>query len=156
MPRKKVELKEIPDEIKKGKYTILGEINEQYVLLEDGRVWSRKKGDFLCTYIDKGYVYVPLMKRNGKISGYMPDMLVRKYFHSLDPIKSEEYQEIKDIPGYLVTKSGKIYSVKRYKFVNPVKMKNSGWMLVSLLKDGKRCTRYVARLVYETFIGEIP
>lgn len=56
---------------------------------------------------------------------------------------------------YSATKSGKIWSNKRGKFLAPTKKKN-GYLQVNLWKNGVMETHTVHRLVYEAFNGEIP
>lgn len=69
---------------------------------------------------------------------------------------------MKEIPGfenYLIDKSGKVWSKSRKgartgKFLSPWTTK--GHLLVRLYKNKKPHTRYVHRLVLETFIGPCP
>lgn len=63
---------------------------------------------------------------------------------------------MKDIKGYeglyAATEDGKIWSYSRKKFLSPIKIKATGYYKVNLSKDGKQTTKYIHRLVAETFI----
>lgn len=63
--------------------------------------------------------------------------------------------EMKSIPGfegyYKITKDGKVFSIKRNKFLKP-RLSMDGYKRVSLFVDGKRYEHRIARLVAMTYI----
>jgi len=68
--------------------------------------------------------------------------------------------EKKDIPnysGYKISRDGRVYSSKRggEKELTPSNHKK-GYLKISLRKNGKRIYELIHRLVYQTFVGEIP
>lgn len=58
------------------------------------------------------------------------------------------YKELKDFPGYLITKQGQIINEKTGHVLTPTKCKNSGCLKVTISGE----TRYVHRLVAETYL----
>lgn len=151
--RKKTEL---PEEYMNIKHIALNEIDEDYILLEDGRLWSRKVGKFKKTLTSKdGYLVYKLTRKDTKKCSIFPvECLVRKYFIKTAPIDQVEYKHIVDNNKYYVTKDGRIFNVRNCSFVKPAKT-NTGWLIVGLIKDHKRVSTYVARAVYQTFVGPI-
>lgn len=61
-------------------------------------------------------------------------------------------KELEDFPGYWITKSGRVFSMRSRRFLKPKKHK-FGHLFLTLMKDNKRYNRYIHRLVLETFIG---
>lgn len=60
-------------------------------------------------------------------------------------------KDIKDFDNYSVTKTGEIFSKRYSKFLKGSKNKD-GYLTVELRKDKKSYTRYIHRLVAETFL----
>lgn len=142
---------ELPDEYKNIKHVVLEEIDPDYILFEDGRVFSKKIGDFKTITISKGYKMYTMNRTSFDI-----DFLIRKYFKSEDIIKEGGFVPIKDFDGYMINKEGQLYSVKYHTVISTLARTNTGWPIVCLMKDCKQHTKYVAKLVYNTFVGEIP
>lgn len=74
-------------------------------------------------------------------------------------------QYIKDVPGYegiyAVTRDGRVFSYKRRRFLKPYTTHSKTWgehgrPLVDLMTNGKKKMWFVSKLVYITFVGEIP
>lgn len=67
------------------------------------------------------------------------------------------FVKIKDFPNYLINKQGEVYSRHRKKIIGYNEL---GYRRVDLRRsDGDkkiRVSRFIHRLVYETFKGEIP
>lgn len=142
---------ELPDEYKNIKHVVLEEIDPDYILFEDGRVFSKKVGDFKTATISKGYKMYTMNRTSFDI-----DFLIRKYFKSEDIIKEGGFVPIKDFDGYMINKEGQLFSTKFHAVISTLARTNTGWPIVCLMKDHKQHTKYVAKLVYNTFIGEIP
>jgi hypothetical protein len=73
----------------------------------------------------------------------------------------KEKKEIKDFPGYFITACGKIYStktgkLKRKKTSKRNYKKKNDYDVVHFVKEGKRYKRFVHRLVWQTWGGDIP
>ncbi len=62
------------------------------------------------------------------------------------------HKAIKGFEDYLVTDTGKVYSLKSQKYLKACKHKK-GYMLVNLCKNGQHYTKRVHRLVAVAFIG---
>lgn len=72
----------------------------------------------------------------------------------------EIWKEIKGYPNYMVSNMGRVKSLgnnktRKEKILNLYK-RTGGYLYVSLSKNGKLKNYRVHRLVYETFLGEIP
>lgn len=163
-------LHDIPEEVMHLGYAILTDINEAYVLTGDGRLWSRKSNQFIQSikYYDKFQGYA-IIKKNGKQSIYSKNKLMGKYFSTINEYMKgeafteakyyeaigEDYKEVKNYEDYLITKSGKLFSIKQYKFITP-KVTQTGWPVFSLMKDKKRVTAYLAHIVFNSWVGDIP
>ena len=62
-------------------------------------------------------------------------------------------KDIKNYEGlYAITEDGQVWSYSRKIFLKPILMKKSGYYKVNLSKEGNQMTKYVHRLVAETFI----
>lgn len=61
------------------------------------------------------------------------------------------HKAIKGFEDYLITDTGRVYSLKSGKYLKPCKHKK-GYLLVNLCKNGKQNVKKVHRLVAETFI----
>lgn len=74
-------------------------------------------------------------------------------------MKSEEKITMKDIPTweglYKATTDGRIYSVRRHKFLTPI-INNIGYHQVRLFFKDRREQLEVSHLIYTTFKGPIP
>jgi hypothetical protein len=73
----------------------------------------------------------------------------------------KEKKEIKGFEGYFITACGKIYStktgkLKRKKTSKRNYKKKNDYSVVHFVKDGKRYKRFVHRLVWENWGGDIP
>lgn len=64
-------------------------------------------------------------------------------------------KEIPDFPGYYATPEGRIWSSKSRKFRRQ-HAKPTGHLYMGLWKNNNGYTRYVHRLVLETFVGSCP
>lgn len=62
--------------------------------------------------------------------------------------------QIKNCPRYFVTSDFHIYDSKTCKLLNEYQS-NSGHLFVSIVKDNKRTTAWIHRIVYETYYGEV-
>ena len=58
---------------------------------------------------------------------------------------------INDFPDYLIDENGNIYSIKKKKFLNP-SITDKGYLKVNLYNNGVYKTKFVHRLVAETFL----
>ena len=65
-------------------------------------------------------------------------------------------EEMKDIVGYegeyAITRDGNVWSYKSKKFLKPADNNGKGYMTICLIKNGKKKTHYIHRLVAEAFI----
>lgn len=147
----KNKLIELPDEYKNMKYVVMDDIDPDYILFEDGRIYSKKIGDFKIPTISRGY---EMYSMNG--TSFDVDYLIRRYFKQIDDLKKGDFVPIKDFDEYLINKKGQIYSLKYFSFISSKSRTVTGWPIVCLMKDGKRHTAYIAKLVYNTFVGDIP
>ena len=81
-------------------------------------------------------------------------MRVNKCIYDFQVMEGEELREIPGFPRYKASTEGRIFSYtnpKKPKVLRP-SLDGSGYPIVALMKDGKRYTKKVARLVAETFI----
>lgn len=66
---------------------------------------------------------------------------------------------LENFPGYFISDSGEVFSTKKGK---TMQKKDStprgqyGYRIVTLYSNGKRCTKYLHRLVTNAFLGECP
>lgn len=164
-------LHEIPEEVKQKGYAILNDINQAYVLTKDGKVWSRRHDKYMkpLFYHEKYEGYALIKSCNGKQSVYSKKLLMDKYFTSVNEILKgevykeakyyqavgEDYTQAKNYEGYLITKSGKLFSIKQYKFITP-KLTQTGWPVFSLMRGKKRVSAYLAHIVFNSWVGEVP
>jgi hypothetical protein len=86
---------------------------------------------------------------------------LRKIYKRKKQIMKKEKREIKEFEGYFITDSGKIYStktgkLKRKKTSKRNYKKKNDYSVVHFVKEGQRYKRFVHRLVWQTFVGEIP
>lgn len=142
---------EIPEEYKDKKHIVLTDIDPEYILFEDGKIFSKKTGKFKIISYSHG-VPIYCMRR----TTYSVDFLIRKYFKSEDIIKEGGYVLIKGFDDYMINKKGQIFSLNQHMVISTFARTKTGWPIVSLMKDHKRYTLYVAKLVFNTFVGEIP
>ena len=63
----------------------------------------------------------------------------------------EIWKVIKEFPNYMVSNMGNVYSIKHKKVMSP-RDNSCGYLTLSLCKDSKKHTKYVHRLVAETFL----
>ena len=145
--------KDIPDFIKNQKHVLLTDIDEKYVLLEDGRVWSRATNRFL-QQARPGMYSFRITKKN-RLTTFCKAALLRKYFTNIDELITEEYREVYDNSNYLITKDGQVYSKLKNKFLKPVLVQKSGWLIVSLMYGQNRKSVYIATALWEAFNGPI-
>jgi hypothetical protein len=76
----------------------------------------------------------------------------KNYIQLTIPFDFEEFRDIEGYEGlYRISNQGKVYSVKRDKFLKPQKKKN-GYLHVNLSKNEKQKFYYVHRLVASAFI----
>ena len=81
-------------------------------------------------------------------------MRTNKCIYDFQLMEDEELKQIEEFPRYMVSNKGRVFS-----FTNPKKPKmlrpspdGFGYMKVALMRDGKRITKKVARLVAQAFI----
>lgn len=81
-------------------------------------------------------------------------MRTNKCIYDYQLLEGEELKQIEEFPRYMVSNKGRVFS-----FTNPKKPKmlrpspdGFGYMQVALMRDGKRITKKVARLVAKAFI----
>lgn len=67
-----------------------------------------------------------------------------------------EIIQVSDFSDYFVSKKGDVYSCKNQRFKKLKNRFTNGYICVSLCKDGKVYSKYVHRLVLETFVGPCP
>ena len=67
------------------------------------------------------------------------------------------YKSIPGYPNYIINEEGEVMSMKfnKIKILKPSNNGN-GYLVICLSKNGKQKTGLVHRLLYETFVGEIP
>ena len=66
---------------------------------------------------------------------------------------TEKMKDIKDYEGlYAITRDGNVWSYKSKKFLKPADNNGKGYMTICLIKNGKKKTHYIHRLVAEAFI----
>ena len=108
------------------------------------------RGKFRITTDKTGYTYLP------PLDTYQ--ISEDEYFLGDNDTRPEEAEYFKRIPGfsqYLISPTGLIYNIERYKFLH--RTYNHGNYLVATLTDdtGFRSPRKVHRLVYAAFVGPI-
>lgn len=81
-------------------------------------------------------------------------MRTNKCIYDFQLMEDEELKQIEEFPRYMVSNKGRVFS-----YTNPEKPKmlrpspdGFGYMQVALMRDGKRITKKVARLVAKAFI----
>lgn len=81
-------------------------------------------------------------------------MRVNKCIYDFQLLEGEQLKQIEEFPRYMVSNMGRVFS-----YTNPEKPKmlrpshdGFGYMQVALMRDGKRITKKVARLVAKAFI----
>lgn len=155
--RKKYQRRQLHDLPKNvtAKHVPLVDINEYYELYEDGRIFSRVTGKFLTVVLINNHPVYCLVT-NGKNIAYSADFLVRKYFTGLPQFDYVQHVPLKGYENeYQVYSDGRIYSKINYDFLTPKKTKTN-WKFVCILdKKCKRKTCYIARAVWESFVGPI-
>jgi len=62
--------------------------------------------------------------------------------------------QIKNFPGYYITRNGKVWSKKSNKWLKPGKV--AGYPSVVLMRNGERNDRLIHGLILETFVGSRP
>lgn len=67
-----------------------------------------------------------------------------------------EMKPIPDYPNYAVTKDGRVWSYNRNKFLKPRTNKSNIYEKVTLYFNGVGISKYIGRLVFETFNGYEP
>ena len=73
----------------------------------------------------------------------------------------KELKQIENFKGYFINEIGEVFSnlsgkLKKKKTSKRNYKKTNDYNVVHLMKDKKRYKRFVHRLVYETFVGDIP
>lgn len=156
MRHKKENYINVPEKYKDIKQVILNDINDIYVLLETGLIWSRAAGKFLKTYLDKNGNKTVTLMCNGNLKNTTISFLVRKYFNYNELFKDVEYKPVIGLQDkYLALLDGRIYSLTHHKFLKPCS-NQTGWSVISLVNNnGKRFSAFPAKLVYEAFKGPI-
>ena len=81
-------------------------------------------------------------------------MKANKCIYDYQLLEGEELKQIEEFPRYMVSNMGRVFSFtnpKRPKMLRP-SPDGCGYMQVALMKNGKRITKKVARLVAKAFI----
>ena len=88
------------------------------------------------------------------------------YGIAYEPIEGEIWKDWKGSSRYQISNKGRVrsmcgkqprYSHKQWRLLNPfASNKKIPHLRYAFYVDGKFCLRYITRLVYETFIGEVP
>src|SRR6188474_6603 len=66
-----------------------------------------------------------------------------------------EWKVLEEFPNYIITINGNVWSLSRGRFIYQ-SISNSGYLQVTLIKDGKFKTKHVHSLVAKTFLGDRP
>lgn len=154
-PRKN--FKEIPEQYNNIRQVVLNDINDIYVLLEIGEVWSRASGRFITTFPDKnGVRTIVLVRKDGSTMDTTIGFLVRKYFMFEEIFKGVDYRPVLGLEEkYLALADGRVYSLVQHRFLKPSR-NQSGWSVINLVdRNGKRFTAFPARIVYQAFNGPL-
>lgn len=80
----------------------------------------------------------------------MPRKYKPKPKPTIPNLKGERWIEIYDYPNYVISNMGRIKNVRRGNLVKPAD-DGSGYLVVGLFYNGKRNTKRVARLVWNSF-----
>lgn len=81
------------------------------------------------------------------------DYIMLIYRNKNKNMENRYTKQIKNIPGYYITTTGKVIG-KRGKELKQI-TNRSGYAYIPLYLNGKIVNRFIHRLVYQTFIGEI-
>ena len=68
------------------------------------------------------------------------------------PLDAIEWREIKSHPGYFVSNTGEIKSIKSGKILRPAALYNTGYLHVCIYNNGKEYSYTIHRLVASAFI----
>ena len=63
----------------------------------------------------------------------------------------EHFYQIPGLDGYFISQSGAVWSEKTHKYLRP-HINRYGYFVINLRKGGKQCTKYIHKLLAETFI----
>jgi len=126
---------------------------ENYSISKKGVVYSKRKK----TYIKTTHGYVTFSMNNKKYIRSV-NALVKSHFYTVIEKPNESNQEIADsgykpivgFEDYLINRNGDIWSTKSNKILKQ-QINSGGYKFILLSKH----FRFVHRLVYETWIGEI-
>lgn len=128
---------------------------DDYYISKKGTIFSKKSNK----YINHNGNYVTLVHNKKKYVRSLKK-IIKNTFDDYDDkfIEYDEdvYRYIKGFKeNYAIDKNGNILSIKRgklrTKFINPY-----GYDSIFLSKNGKTYFRFIHRLVYESWIGDIP
>ena len=147
---------EVPEKYKNLKQVLLEDYNDYYVLLQNGKVWSKVSKRFVKTFSnDRNHEIIALSTKNG-VKNTTVNYLMNKYFSFKQIFNNVQYKPMLGFENkYLALADGRIYSLTHYKFIKPSYTK-SGWAVTSLVDDyGRRFTAYPDRIVYQAFNGPI-
>jgi hypothetical protein len=80
------------------------------------------------------------------------DNMIINLFKGID---TEQWKPVIGFPDYMISNLGRVKSLKfgKDKILKPYST-NSGYLVVGLMKDGKRYQLYIHRLVLEAFVGK--
>lgn len=148
---------DVPEEYKNIRQAVLNDINDIYVILETGKIWSRAAGKFVNSYPNKSGVRTTVLtKKDGGTIDTSIQLLMRKYFDFDEVFKDVEYKPVLGLEDkYLALADGRIYSLVQHRILKESKSQ-SGWKMVCLVDNtGKRFTAFPAKLVYEAFNGPL-
>lgn len=157
MRYKRENLIDVPEMYNNIRQVILNDINDIYVLLETGEVWSKAAGHFMTTFQNEnGIKTVVLTKKEGGTIDTSIQFLIRKYFNFEELFKDIEYKPVLGLESkYLALADGRIYSLVQHKFIKE-STTQSGWKVVCLADiNGKRFSAFPAKMVYEAFNGPL-
>ena len=142
-----------------GYVPIIG-FEDRYIINKYGMIYSLYSKKFISSYLYKGKVKVVDLCKDNKYTTYRVSMLVKAMFPK-DFIKDlEGFKEIKGFPDYYINNKGTVIRLQR--FLNVIidinilsSCKGPGGYLIVTLYDinKKRTTKYIHKLVAETFIS---
>ena len=152
----KRKLHELPEQYQNIRHTTINGASS-YIMLEDKRIWSKRKNDFLHPSDMHGLPAVCLILDNGKTMTTTVERLYRQNLVSMPQIEGVQHKPMKGYQNlYQIYSNGMIWS-KRFNLPLQICHTKQGYDLVCLEDQNKKLkTGYIYRLVYQNFVGPIP